>query len=83
MPESAKFPQRFRFLTVKCPDNKATQMLAQKARYDGSLFFVNWTRNQVQIFERVKAPELKCSSLDKVENAINKAKQLTLNLQEA
>jgi hypothetical protein len=75
-------PQRFRFLTIKCPDYKATQALVQRARYDGSLYFVNWHKNQVQIFERVKvAPEN--PALDRVENAINRAKQLTLNLTEA
>jgi hypothetical protein len=73
-------PQRFRFLIVKCPDHKATQMLAQRAKYDGSLFFVNWHRNQVQIFERIKiAPET--PSLDRMENALKVAKQLTLKLE--
>ena len=74
--------QKFRFLTVKCPDFKATQALVERAKYDGSLYFVNWHKNQVQLFQRVKdAPEN--PSLDRTEENIKTAKQLTLNLNEA
>jgi len=71
----------FRFLTINCGNYKATQQVVNKAKYNGTLLFVNWHRNQVMLLERTKNPQVKCAPFDRTEKLITASKQLCLNLE--